>query len=406
MNLLNRPGTKSLMKFRSSIACATTMKSSVENFSMMLFLFGLLILILRTSPVSSSGFFELQFVEGVRNSTTIHVCLKEFWNSQINFNRCTFGQKTVIFHEHPSPKQSSIKIPFSFRWIVNEFAVPGLDWKFRTFHANDGRIITIKFHIACDLYYHSDDCATFCRARNDTFGHYFCQKNGKKQCLPGWKGENCDKPKCSPGCNEAHGFCENPDECICRSGWKGPNCDECVPYPGCLHGYCVSPFQCICHRNWGGILCDQDLNYCGTHEPCLNEGRCENIAPDNYRCVCKKGFSGLNCQIIEDACATSPCLHAGTCITLKNGTDFRCICKNGFSGKRCENDLNECVSQPCLNGATCHDLENNFRCTCPSGWTGDRCEQDVDECSALVTPCIKASACININGSYICVCEK
>lgn len=107
------------MKFRSSIACATTMKSSVENFSMMLFLFGLLILILRTSPVSSSGFFELQFVEGVRNSTTIHVCLKEFWNSQINFNRCTFGQKTVIFHEHPSPKQSSIKIPFSFRWIVS-----------------------------------------------------------------------------------------------------------------------------------------------------------------------------------------------------------------------------------------------------------------------------------------------
>lgn len=52
---------------------------------------------------------------------------------------------------------------------------------------------------------------------------------------------------------------------------------------GCLHGYCLSPFQCICHRNWGGILCDQDLNYCGTHEPCLNEGRCENIAPDNYR---------------------------------------------------------------------------------------------------------------------------
>lgn len=52
---------------------------------------------------------------------------------------------------------------------------------------------------------------------------------------------------------------------------------------GCLHGYCVSPFQCICKQNWGGILCDQDLNYCGTHEPCLNDGRCENIAPDNYR---------------------------------------------------------------------------------------------------------------------------
>src|SRR5699024_2613431 len=109
---------------------------------------------------------------------------------------------------------------------------------------------------------------------------------------------------------------------------------------------------------------------------------------------------------VEDACATSPCLHDGTCLTLANGTDFRCTCKDGFSGKRCERDLNECASQPCLNGGTCHDLVNDFRCTCPSGWTGERCEQDVDECSALLKPCIHASACINVNGSYVCVCEK
>ncbi|KAH9493737.1 Jag1p [Dermatophagoides farinae] len=399
-----------------------------------------------TKTVDASGYFELQFIEGIRNSTTIHVCLKEFWNSQINLNRCTFGQKTIIYYEQQQSqqhsKQSMIRIPFSFRWIgsfsftihladdsewslssssssssvamamdrfivEDEFAVPGIHWKYRTFHARDGRIISIRFRIDCDHYYHSDDCATFCRERNDTFGHYSCEKkSGHKHCLNGWKGENCDKPKCRNGCNEAHGYCEMPNECQCRSGWRGQNCDECVPYPGCLHGYCVSPFQCICQRNWGGILCDQDLNYCGTHEPCLNDGRCENIAPDNYRCVCKKGFSGVNCQIVEDACATSPCLHDGTCITLANGTDFRCMCRPGFSGKRCENDLNECASQPCMNGATCHDLENNYRCTCPSGWTGDRCQQDVDECSALVTPCIRASACININGSYICVCEK
>ncbi|KAI2808635.1 Jag1p [Blomia tropicalis] len=268
--------------------------------------------------VNGSGFFELQFLDGVHNSTTIHVCLKEFWNSQINFNRCTFGQKTIIYNEQRHPRQSAVKIQFSFRWIgsfsftvhlsensaqaglnrfvvEDEFAVPGIDWKHRTFHAKDGRIISIRFRIGCDLYYHSEDCATFCRTRNDTFGHYTCDKNGRKVCLDGWKGENCDKPKCRSGCNEVHGFCESPNECICRSGWKGSNCDECVEYPGCTHGYCLAPFQCICHRNWGGILCDQDLNYCGTHEPCLNEGRCENIAPDNYRCACKERF--FRCQL-------------------------------------------------------------------------------------------------------------
>ena len=81
------------------------------------------------------------------------------------------------------------------RFIVeDEFAIPGKHWKYRTFHASDGRIISIRFRIDCDHYYHSDDCATFCRERNDTFGHYSCEsKNGHKQCLYGWKGENCDK---------------------------------------------------------------------------------------------------------------------------------------------------------------------------------------------------------------------
>lgn len=82
------------------------------------------------------------------------------------------------------------------RFVVeDEFAVPGIAWKFRTFHAKDGRIISIRFRIDCDPYYHSEDCATFCRTRNDTFGHYSCDNQGRKVCLQGWKGENCDKRK-------------------------------------------------------------------------------------------------------------------------------------------------------------------------------------------------------------------
>lgn len=63
-------------------------------------------------------------------------------------------------------------------------------------------------------------------------------------------------------------------------------------------------------------LLQTDLNYCGTHEPCLHSGTCENIAPDRFRCTCTDGLSGDRCEIVEHPCATQPCKNGGTC-TLK-----------------------------------------------------------------------------------------
>lgn len=59
-----------------------------------------------------------------------------------------------------------------------------------------------------------------------------------------------------------------------------------------------------------------DLNYCGTHEPCMHGGTCENTAPDAYKCTCAEGLSGVRCEIVEHPCATKPCKNGGTC-TLK-----------------------------------------------------------------------------------------
>ncbi|XP_037944016.1 protein serrate-like [Teleopsis dalmanni] len=139
----------------------------------------------------------------------------------------------------------------------------------------------------------------------------------KKLCLQGWQGVNCEEAICKPGCDPTHGKCDRPGECECRPGWRGPLCNECNVYPGCKHGSCNGvAWKCVCDTNWGGILCDQDLNYCGTHEPCMHGGTCENTAPDQYRCTCAEGLSGERCQIVEHPCATQPCKNGGTC-TLK-----------------------------------------------------------------------------------------
>lgn len=222
------------------------------------------------------------------------------------------------------------------------------------------------------MNYYGDGCTTFCRARDDQFGHYNCSSTGQKVCLEGWYGPDCDKAKCRPGCNQQHGYCEKPDTCLCRPGWTGSRCDECITYPGCLNGYCLSPWQCICQRNWGGVLCDQDLNFCGTHDPCKNNGTCQNVAPGKYKCSCPEGFAGVDCDIdlsqqvdlgpltqLSAGCALNPCLNGGTCFGFK--TQF------GPS----EVDFQNPEVQT---NSTNESVERIYRCQCPPNWTGDYCQ--------------------------------
>lgn len=45
----------------------------------------------------------------------------------------------------------------------------------------------------CSANYYNTTCTTFCRPRNDQFGHYTCGEKGNKVCLAGWQGANCEK---------------------------------------------------------------------------------------------------------------------------------------------------------------------------------------------------------------------
>ncbi|XP_025418110.1 uncharacterized protein LOC112688909 [Sipha flava] len=427
------------------------------------------------------------------NSQLHHCSFGNVTSPVLGGNSFTLGGDTVASVDSPSDGSNNrgaaggnLALPFSFSWtrsftfilqamdynnytgalsVIEEatysgILLPGNEWKALSHLGRTARM-AYRVRVRCDRNYYGQTCTKLCKPRDDRFGHYTCgDTDGRKECIPGWQGETCDKAVCKTGCHPVHGKCDYPGGCECRKGWQGELCDQCMTYPGCKHGYCNgTSWQCICDVNWGGILCDQDLNYCGTHEPCLNGGTCKSTAPDQYTCTCPEGFGGANCDVVLNPCATEPCFNGGTCRTVDavnvagggvngggagstaNGApalgsavqpppllvpkQFHCDCRPGWTGSTCNSEIDECAIQPprCLNGGSCVDLVANWRCACPDDrWRGRRCEIDVDECErqhrerqSVVTehqcgqnavPCRTTGAGGNSVGSIECVCRR
>uniref|UniRef100_A0AAQ4R1H1 Delta-like protein n=1 Tax=Gasterosteus aculeatus aculeatus TaxID=481459 RepID=A0AAQ4R1H1_GASAC len=369
--------------------------------------------------------------------TFFKVCLKEYQSRVSAAGPCSFGMgstpalggNTFSFKSPVRNDRSRIVLAFSFAWPRSyTLIVEALDSNNET--SADGRLIEKASHsgminpspqwqklthngpvaqfeyqirVSCDEHYYGFGCNKFCRPRDEFFGHYTCDYNGNKTCLEGWSGSDCNTAICRQGCSTEHGSCKEPGECKCLYGWQGQYCDKCIPHPGCVHGTCGEPWQCLCDTNWGGHLCDKDLNYCGTHQPCLNGGTCINTGPDKYQCTCAEGYSGANCERGEtryaNECDSKPCVNANSCRNLIGG--YFCECVPGWTGQNCDIDVNDCKDQ-CQNGGTCKDLVNDYRCTCPPGFAGEHCERDVDECAS--GPCLNGGRCQDEVNGFQCLC--
>ncbi|XP_077467659.1 uncharacterized protein LOC144083566 isoform X1 [Stigmatopora argus] len=367
--------------------------------------------------------------------TFFRACLKEYQARVALTGTCTFGSggtgilggnSQSLHHRGDDGANGLIVIPFKYAWpksfslvleaqdddnstskpdqliervLLSSMLNPGEQWQT---HRHHGHSFSLEYRLRfrCDSNYYGPFCNKFCRARDDFFGHFNCDPGGSKVCMEGWTGPECKEAVCRQGCHQAHGSCTLPGECTCHYGWKGPLCDQCVTFPGCVYGSCFEPWQCVCDVNWGGLLCDKDLNYCGTHQPCLNGGTCTNTEPNEYQCECQEGFRGRNCDIVEHACLSSPCENGATCV--EDSTGFSCSCAKGWTGPTCADVVKQCDRSPCGQGSTCQEVPGGFRCLCTPGWSGRTCQLDTDECEMNI--CVHARSCRNLIGGYLCDC--
>ncbi|VDN06216.1 unnamed protein product [Thelazia callipaeda] len=242
----------------------------------------------------------------------------------------------------------------------------------------------------------SHDCGPSYHCRN-TQGSYRCdpKKCDDSELMNPRTGE-CTKIDCPVGYKPIRGRCEDVNECQMPGQCR--NFEECINTPG--------SFQC------------QDRT---------------NLCANGYRMDRDTGF----CIDINECTEGSHLCGDKQCINLLGS--YKCRCSAGFefneTTKRCE-DVDECKKfkgHVCSLHATCENTFGSFRCHCQDGFIiasdARSCEglskvtdlitthssianatiptfdiADIDECRLGIARC--AQKCINIPGSYQCVCER
>lgn len=81
------------------------------------------------------------------------------------------------------------------RAVYSGILEPSADWHSLTHEGsavNRDLRLTYRVRVQCEPNYYNATCTKFCRPRNDMFGHYECDRNGDKTCMPGWTGATCE----------------------------------------------------------------------------------------------------------------------------------------------------------------------------------------------------------------------
>ncbi|XP_077562313.1 protein kinase C-binding protein NELL2-like isoform X2 [Haemaphysalis longicornis] len=98
------------------------------------------------------------------------------------------------------------------------------------------------------------------------------------------------------------------------------------------------------------------------------------------------------------------CANGGTCIHGENGS-MECACPAAFSGPQCLDDVDECLAGPCGRFSVCVNLYGSFRCLCRPGFQlqGHLCVREV---SCEEGPCLNGGTCVTRDDlSDVCYCK-
>lgn len=89
-------------------------------------------------------------------------------------------------HGNPSENQNNLISRLATR---RELSV-GPDWA-QDVHLGNQSELRYSYHVVCNQFYHGEACSAYCRPRNDPFGHFSCDVDGRRVCQEGWSGEYC-----------------------------------------------------------------------------------------------------------------------------------------------------------------------------------------------------------------------
>lgn len=201
-----------------------------------------------------------------------------------------------------------------------------------------------------------------------------------------------------------------------------------------------------CHDTSSGMVCGKcprghvgDGKTCRRVEmcydnPCFEGVECRDSDHGAVCGNCPRNYEGDGrvCNLRRNFCLDRPCGAGELCVQSYESPFYECKpCQWGFishDGLECV-DVDECeIYRPCDHRVQCSNLSPGYSCEpCPSGFNSQRAGNhvhgirieyfdehanqhqkcvDVDECAEGMARCGRNTDCLNLEGSYECVCQS